>query len=85
MNAFWIAVDRRGQARQPARAACEDTGGSEQLSIELLFGRSMPGGQVSEPAFQDFLAGVVTPRFPDGLTVLDGYGQWRTSTGTPSS
>ena len=24
-----------------------------------------------------FLATVVTPRFPDGLTVLDGRGQWR--------
>ena len=24
-----------------------------------------------------FLAEVVTPRFPDGLTVLDGQGQWR--------
>ena len=26
-----------------------------------------------------FLADAVTPRFPDGLTVLDGMGQWRGS------
>jgi hypothetical protein len=24
----------------------------------------------------------VTPRFPDGLTVLSGYGQWRGPSGT---
>ena len=28
-------------------------------------------------AWRRFLADVVTPRFPDGLTVLDGRGQWR--------
>ena len=28
-------------------------------------------------AWRRFLADVVTPRFPDGLTVLEGSGQWR--------
>jgi len=64
-----------------AQAACEGTGGTEQLSIELLFGRSMAGGVIAEAAWQEFLADTVTPRFPDGLTVLDGYGQWRNSAG----
>jgi hypothetical protein len=32
---------------------------------------------VSDAAWAAFLAGVVTPRFPAGLTVLDGSGQWR--------
>jgi hypothetical protein len=27
--------------------------------------------------WQSFLATEVTPRFPDGLTVLTGFGQWR--------
>jgi hypothetical protein len=32
---------------------------------------------VSEAGFQAFLDAEVTPRFPDGFTVLDGRGQWR--------
>jgi hypothetical protein len=45
---------------------------------QLLFGRAIAtGGGVSDAAWRDFLAREVTPRFPDGLTVLDGYGQWR--------
>jgi hypothetical protein len=50
--------------------------GSQRLAqVELFFGvgqRSADGG-----AWRHFLARVVTPRFPDGLTVLDGIGQWR--------
>jgi hypothetical protein len=32
---------------------------------------------VSEAAWRDFLDKEVTPRFPDGLSVLDVYGQWQ--------
>jgi hypothetical protein len=32
---------------------------------------------VSEEDWKGFLADVVTPRFPDGFTVIDAYGQWR--------
>ena len=52
------------------------------LQDELYFGRSRPGGLVTEEQFQRFLRNVVTPRFPDGLTVFDASGQFRTSTGT---
>jgi hypothetical protein len=71
-------------AAGPAAAGtCDRMGGSEQLNIQLLFGRSMPGGTpVTDAAWQDFLASSVTPRFPDGLTVLDGYGQWRNAAGS---
>lgn len=48
----------------------------------LYFGRSIPtGGQVSEQNWRVFLANVVTPRFPDGLTVWRAEGQWQDSTG----
>ena len=52
--------------------AC-DLGGIEMVRAELLFGR----GSVSAQDWADFLARSVTPRFPDGLTALDGHGQWR--------
>lgn len=43
------------------------------IVAELLFGRS----NVSDKAWDRFLAAEVTPRFPDGLTVYDARGQWR--------
>ena len=32
---------------------------------------------ISESAWRDFLDKEVTPRFPDGLSVIDVYGQWQ--------
>ncbi len=68
----------------PAWAAgCEGLTGTEQMRIELLFGRSLPGdGRISIASWQEFLSETVTPAFPEGLTVLNGNGQWRNSKGT---
>jgi hypothetical protein len=45
---------------------------------ELFFGRDRAGHKlVSDGEWADFLNTVITPNFPDGLTVFDGYGQWR--------
>lgn len=50
---------------------------------ELHFGMRKPDGAlVGEAEWQAFVDSVVTPRFPDGLTVLAGYGQWRARDGT---
>jgi hypothetical protein len=44
----------------------------------LYFGtQRQDGGIVSDAEWRQFLADVVTPRFPDGLTWWDGEGQWR--------
>lgn len=46
--------------------------------IALYFGRDIAGvGEVSERQFRRFLAAEVTPRFPDGLSVVDATGQFR--------
>lgn len=43
----------------------------------LFFGTNIPsGGQVSDDDWKAFVKDVVTPRFKDGLTVLEGDGQW---------
>jgi hypothetical protein len=48
------------------------------IVAELFFGREKADRRVvSDAEWSDFLATVVTPNFPDGLTVFDGYGQWR--------
>jgi hypothetical protein len=73
----------------PAQYAHEAEQSSEQLFIgeiwkrtELYFGSEQPDGEVvTEAEFQQFVDEEVTPRFPDGLTLLTGYGQFRNSTG----
>lgn len=60
-----------------APQACKP-GQQAMLSAELLFGRKI-GDRigVSEAAFRRFVDEEVTPRFPDGLTILDASGQYR--------
>ncbi len=50
--------------------------------IDLYLGRGIGAGRaVTERMFKRFLAEEVTPRFPDGLTVLDAAGQFRDGRG----
>jgi hypothetical protein len=50
--------------------------------IELMFGRNVAGHRrIGEAAWSRFLAREITPRFPDGLTILDAAGQWRDPAG----
>ena len=52
------------------------------VKYELFMGRSGPGGAlVDDTEWTAFLNETVTPRFPDGLTVIDGSGQWRGESG----
>ena len=58
-------------------AACR-AGSAPLARLELVFGTGRKeGGAVGEVEWQSFVDTEVTPRFPDGLTVLTGYGQWR--------
>lgn len=60
------------------RALCAHVLHGDPFSrTELFFGRNRRGGVVTEEEFQDFLDNTVTPRFPDGLTVIDAKGQFR--------
>ena len=52
------------------------------VTERLYFGRSIPGGgMVSDEEWSAFVAEVVTPRFPGGLTIHSANGQWREATG----
>jgi hypothetical protein len=53
--------------------------GQQRLrTAQLFFGhRVADEPKVSEAAFHRFVDEELTPRFPDGLTILDGGGQWR--------
>ena len=52
------------------------------VQAELFFGRDATGrAMVSEEEWREFLDDEVSPRFPDGLSVADVYGQYRNSGG----
>jgi len=52
------------------------------IQTDLYFGRNMPDDAVvADEQWHRFVQEVVTPLFPDGLTVTQGYGQFRTATG----
>jgi uncharacterized protein DUF3574 len=53
-----------------------------QIRTTLYFGLARPKGAVSELEWQIFLRDEVTKRFPDGFTVWEAQGQWRTPAGT---
>src|SRR5262245_12453435 len=56
--------------------------GSNWSRTELFFGTAIKGGgAVTDEQFRAFLDAEITPRFPEGLTVLTGYGQFLNSTG----
>jgi uncharacterized protein DUF3574 len=49
-----------------------------QQVAELMFGRKIPDRiAVTEDEWTQFVDQEITPRFPDGLTVLSAAGQWR--------
>jgi hypothetical protein len=53
--------------------------GQERLKTAQLFFGQQVGGKpsVSDADFHRFVEDELTPRFPDGLTVLNADGQWR--------
>lgn len=71
------ACDEWGEGR----IACPE-GSDRWTEYQLFFGLSQnDGGTISKEEWREFLAETVTPRFPDGLTVISGNGQWRDSSG----
>lgn len=50
--------------------------------IELHLGLGIPGGgEVSRAQFRKFLEATVTPRFPEGYTVVEAMGHYRYKSG----
>jgi len=62
----------RGDAARPAQSS-----GWTRSELYFAVGNEDGTGTIDESKWRAFLDSEVTPRFPDGLTVLDGYGQWR--------
>lgn len=45
------------------------------------FGTETPSGHVTPEVWAQFLSEIVTPRFPEGLSVWQASGQWRSASG----
>jgi SAM-dependent methyltransferase len=58
-----------------ARKAHRDC--AERVHVRFVFGLRRPGGPVSETEWMAFLSEVLTPRFPNGLTIIEASVQWR--------
>ncbi|WP_405444088.1 DUF3574 domain-containing protein [Streptomyces avidinii] len=60
-------------------AALHPDVGEPYAETRLYFGtqRADGRGTVEEREFMRFLDREITPAFPEGLTLHDGYGQWR--------
>jgi hypothetical protein len=91
---MWLSVAGAASAAQPLASMSQSPaadGGTAALSLfpatlftrtELFFGSLKPDGSlVSEEAFLGFLDAEITPRFPNGLTLLTGLGQFLNAKG----
>jgi Protein of unknown function (DUF3574) len=69
LAAVATAPTHGASCRGPARA---------MTRLEMLFGTARPNGSlISDTEWTSFVDAEVTPRFPAGLTMLRGPGQWR--------
>lgn len=57
---------------------CPLAGQKPMLVAQMFFGQNIAGKRdIAPAAWQAFLKQDVSPRFPDGFTVFEAYGQWR--------
>ena len=76
---FFLTAAQYATAQDaPARQApCPLTGQKPTLVVQMFFGQNIRNrGPVTRKEWDAFLRSTVTPHFPDGFTVYDGYGQW---------
>jgi hypothetical protein len=78
---LWAILPARAETAAQPGISCP-ANATLMARLELLFGMSRRDAPpVSDGEWQSFVDEEVTPRFPDGLTIVQGYGQWRNSKG----
>ena len=86
MHAFRIAAvlalaSVLGACASLHQPACAK-GSHPAVQDTLYFGTGTPDGAVTAGEWTAFLEAMVTPRFPQGLTVSEASGQWRGKDGS---
>lgn len=76
-GALLLVLMLAGCASLRPTSACP--AGQERLQTAQLFFGHKPADEPRkpDPAFRKFVDEELTTRFPDGLTILDGGGQWK--------
>lgn len=73
-----LALAAGGCRTTPAATVACGPGDAAMVRDTLFFGRHRPdGGIVDDAQWRAFVDDTLTLRFPDGLTILSGSGQWR--------
>lgn len=76
---FPFGADAQTASREQVQPAAK---AQKFYRTELYLGRSRSNGPiVSDEEWSGFLSDTVTPRFPDGFTVIKAAGQYRDKTG----
>ena len=57
------------------------TGQQTAIQDLVYFGTDKPSGRVTPEEWRQFLVETVTPRFPEGFSVWQASGQWRSASG----
>jgi hypothetical protein len=74
VSLLWLLAPTPGAAAEPA--ACGHSL-EPRVIVQLLFGRGKgDDGGITQADWGGFVAHELTPRFPDGFTVIDASGQW---------
>ncbi len=78
-----VALSVAGLMAASSAIAQDCPDGMDPVSeFQLFFGIADDSGNVvPEEEWELFLADTISPRFPDGLTIYDGRGQWLDSAG----
>jgi hypothetical protein len=77
-------IEAQTQDRPIARRRAPDGRRHNALAFvrtELFFGTAKPDGAVTDEEFNAFLDAIITPLFPDGLTVVKADGQFKRADG----
>jgi Protein of unknown function (DUF3574) len=75
-------IEQRSIAKNTQQLCSNIPAAKPVTRTELFFGLRKPNGlEVNNAEFQRFLDREVTPRFPDGFTVMSGQGQFKDARG----
>lgn len=79
----YAALGDEAPAASHTTAQAVASRGEAYIETRLFFGTERPDGgpDVTDRQFMAFIDEEVTPRFPNGLTIQEGRGQWRDSNG----
>jgi Protein of unknown function (DUF3574) len=78
-----VALAKKPSVTTNAQRPCINVPDSKPVvRTELFFGLRRPdGSEVNNAEFEQFLDHEVTPRFPDGFTLVSGRGQFKNTSG----